>query len=108
MSYYQYHVFVCTNRREDGRQCCADCGAQNLRDYLKQQCKQLGLTGPGKVRINSAGCLDRCAEGPVIVVYPQGVWYNYVDKEDLDEIVREHLQGGNIVSRLRLPDEPNG
>ncbi|MFP5344924.1 MAG: (2Fe-2S) ferredoxin domain-containing protein, partial [Gammaproteobacteria bacterium] len=56
----------------------------------------------GKVRINNAGCLDRCEEGPVIVVYPEGVWYSYVDKEDIDEIIEEHLQHGRPVERLRI------
>lgn len=104
MSYYRHHVFFCTNRREDGRQSCARCGAQELRDKLKQRSKELGITGPGGVRINNAGCLDRCSEGPVIVVYPEAVWYTYVDTEDLEEILREHLIGGRIVDRLRLPD----
>ena len=60
------------------------------------------LSGKGKVRINNAGCLDRCDEGPVLVVYPEGVWYTYVDKEDIDEIVTEHLQNGRIVERLKI------
>jgi (2Fe-2S) ferredoxin len=55
------------------------------------------------VRINTAGCLDRCAEGPVVVVYPEATWYTYVDKEDLEEILSEHLIGGRVVERLRLP-----
>ncbi|HEX6827698.1 MAG TPA: (2Fe-2S) ferredoxin domain-containing protein, partial [Burkholderiales bacterium] len=61
-----------------------------------------GLKGPGKVRVNSAGCLDRCAEGPCVVVYPDGVWYTYVDKEDIDEIIREHLVHGRQVERLKI------
>jgi len=105
MSYYSHHVFFCTNRREDGSQCCAQCSAQEMRGYLKQRTKALGIAGAGRVRINTAGCLDRCAEGPVIVVYPEAVWYTYVDRDDLDEILTEHLIGGRIVERLRLPDE---
>jgi len=106
MSYFKYHVFFCTNRREDGTQCCAQCDAPGARDYLKQRAKELGITGPGGVRVNNAGCLDRCAEGPVIVVYPEGTWYSYVDKEDLEEILTSHLAGGRVVERLRLPGEP--
>ncbi len=105
MSYYRYHVFFCTNRRDDGSQCCARCNASGLRDHLKQRSKELGLTGPGGVRINTAGCLDRCAAGPVIVVYPEATWYTYVDREDLEEILAEHLIGGRIVERLRLNAE---
>ncbi|WJW75853.1 (2Fe-2S) ferredoxin domain-containing protein [Thiohalobacter sp. IOR34] len=100
MAYYKYHVFFCTNRREGGQPCCARLGGQEMRDYAKQRCKALGLTGPGGVRINSAGCLDRCGEGPVLVVYPEGVWYSYVDQEDIDEIIDSHLRGGTPVTRL--------
>jgi (2Fe-2S) ferredoxin len=64
--------------------------------------KQLNLNGQGKVRINKAGCLDRCEEGPVLVIYPQGTWYTYVDKEDIDEIIDTHLVGGQIVDRLKI------
>jgi len=55
------------------------------------------------VRVNKAGCLDRCEHGPVIVVYPEAVWYTYVDREDIDEIVESHLRDGHPVERLRLP-----
>ncbi len=106
MGYYRYHVFFCTNRREDGTACCAGHGAQAARDYMKTRVKALGLAGPGGVRVNTAGCLDRCAEGPVIVVYPEGVWYTYVDEEDLDEIIESHLREGRPVERLRLPGTP--
>lgn len=103
MSYYRYHVFFCTNNREDGSQCCAQCGAQAMRDYLKRRIKELGMAGKDAVRINTAGCLDRCEEGPVIVVYPEATWYTYVDREDLDEILSEHLMNGRVVERLLLP-----
>lgn len=101
-SYYRYHLFFCVNRREDGSACCADHEAQAMRDYAKQRVKTLGLDGKGGIRVNSAGCLDRCEEGPVIVVYPQGVWYTYVDREDIDEIIDEHLVKGRVVERLKI------
>jgi len=104
MPYYRHHLFFCTNLREDGTACCQRFGAREARDYMKHRAKELGVHGPGRVRINTAGCLDRCDLGPVIVVYPDAVWYTYVDREDLDEIVREHLVGGRVVERLRLPD----
>ena len=100
MSYYRYHLFFCTNQREDGRACCAQHGAQKMRDYLKRQVKARGLYGPGGVRINTAGCLDRCDKGPVIAVYPEAVWYTYVDSEDLEEILESHLVNGKLVERL--------
>lgn len=102
MSYYERHVFFCTNQREDGRPCCQRCGAQAMRDYAKQRTKELGIAGKGHIRINSAGCLDRCEDGPVLVVYPEAVWYSYVDQEDIDEIIDEHLIGGRVVERLRI------
>ena len=106
MSFFEHHVFFCTNERADGRQCCAQCGARQARDYVKKRCKALGIHGPGQVRINNAGCLDRCAQGPVIVVYPDETWYTYVDNEDLDEIISEHLQNGRVVERLLLDSQP--
>jgi len=104
MSYYEHHVFFCTNLRDGERQSCQQCDAQAARDYVKRRCKELGLSGAGKVRINSAGCLDRCELGPVIVVYPQETWYTYVDREDLDEIIESHLRKGEVVERLKLSE----
>ena len=106
MSYYARHVFFCCNQRDGGRTCCNDKGATRVRDYAKKQVKKLGLAAPGQVRINMAGCMERCEEGPCIVVYPEGVWYTYVDEEDVDEIIERHLQKGEIVERLRLKDLP--
>src|SRR3546814_12826686 len=107
-NYYQHHVFFCCNRRPPGeRTCCADKGADRVRDYAKQRVKALGLSGPGKVRINQSGCLDRCEEGPCVVVYQAGVWSTYVDEEDVDEMVEQHVQKGRTGARLRLKD-PGG
>ena len=102
MSYYQRHVFFCTNQREGGENCCNNHCASEMRAYAKDRVKALKLAGKGKVRVNNAGCLDRCDEGPVMVIYPEEVWYTYVDKEDIDEIISEHLQHGRIVNRLKI------
>ena len=102
MSYFQRHVFFCTNQRGEGEACCANHDAQAMRDYAKQRIKRLKLDGKGKMRINSAGCLDRCNEGPVVVVYPEGTWYTYVDQTDIDEIIDEHLVNGRVVKRLEI------
>ena len=102
MSFYKHHVFFCLNRRYPPRECCAARGAEAMRDYAKKRVKELDLSGPGKVRVNAAGCLDRCEEGPVIVVYPEEVWYTYVDNKDIDEIIDEHLVNGRVVDRLRI------
>lgn len=104
-SYFKHHVFFCLNQRDSGDACCAQQGAEAAFDHCKSRVKQLGLQGPGGVRINRAGCMDRCAGGPVAVVYPEGTWYSYVDKADIDEIIDSHLVGGQVVQRLLLaPD----
>jgi len=103
--YYKHHVFFCLNQRDNGENACAQHGAQAGFDHCKQRVKREGLAGPGGVRVNKAGCMDRCAGGPVAVVYPEGIWYTYVDAGDIDEIVESHLVGGKPVERLRLsPD----
>ena len=102
MTYYHKHVFFCVNQRKAGETCCNDHNAQAMRDYAKDRIKALNLSGKGKIRINNAGCLDRCNEGPVIVIYPEDIWYTYVDQEDIDEIIDEHLINGRIVERLRI------
>jgi (2Fe-2S) ferredoxin len=102
MSYFKQHVFFCVNQRPGGEACCSDHGAEDVRAYAKQRIKALGLNGEGRVRINNAGCMDRCDEGPVLVVYPEGVWYTYVDNADIDEIISEHIQHGRVVERLKI------
>ena len=98
--HFKYHVFFCTNLRENGDDCCANYNASYIRDYAKQSCKAKKLDE--NVRINNAGCLGRCEHGPVAVVYPEGIWYTYVDEADIDEIIEEHLIKGNKVERLLI------
>lgn len=104
MPAYERHVFVCVNERPEGhpRGCCAGKNSSELRERLKHTAKQYGLGQ--RVRINNAGCLDQCEHGPTIVVYPEAVWYGFVQPEDVDELVRSHLVEGRPVERLRLPD----
>ncbi len=96
--FYQYHAFFCTHSRDDGSVYCEQHGANALRDYAKSRVKELKLK---RVRINNAGCLSRCKLGPVMVVYPEGIWYQYHSKEDIDEIIESHIQNGIIVERLK-------
>lgn len=103
--YFQRHVFFCLNERKNGEACCAQHNAQAAFDHCKRRVSEAGLAGPGKVRVNKAGCLDRCSAGPVAVVYPEGVWYTYVDNTDIDEIVDRHLRKGEVVERLLTPPE---
>ena len=103
-AYYRRHVFCCTNERPAGhpRGCCKDKDAERLRNYMKARAKEFGLND---VRINIAGCLDRCELGPTMVIYPEGVWYNYRSLEDVEEIIVTHLVGGGRVERLILEPE---
>ena len=104
-SYYERHIFFCLNHRDSGEDSCSRHQAQAGFDRCKAQVKAAGLAGPGKVRVNKAGCLDRCAAGPVAVVYPEAVWYTYVDAHDIDEIVESHLRRGQVVERLLTPPQ---
>ena len=99
--YFDCHVFVCTNTRpvDHPRGSCARKGSEDLRAYMKDKAKALGLKG---VRVNAAGCLDRCELGPNLVIYPEGVWYHFDTKADIDEILTEHMQKGGRVARLML------
>jgi len=103
MQKYRYHLFVCTNRRapDDPRGCCAARGSEALRDLFKEEVAKRGLKGA--VRANTAGCLNACAMGPSVVVYPEGVWYTVKTAEDAVEIIERHLMNGEAVERLRMP-----
>lgn len=101
--YYERHIFFCLNERKNGEDACSQHHAQAGFDRCKMRVKQANLTGPGQVRVNKSGCLDRCAGGPVAVVYPEGVWYSFVDDHDIDDIVESHLKNGKVVERLVLP-----
>lgn len=102
-AYFRAHVFVCCNRRPDGhrRGSCAARGSEDLRDYMKARAKELGLAG---VRVNMAGCLDRCEFGPTMVIYPEGVWYSVKTRADVDEVLQAHLVAGGRAPRLMLTE----
>lgn len=103
--YYRCHVFCCVNERPEGhpRGSCCKRGSVRLRNYMKARAKELGLKG---VRINASGCLDRCENGPTMVIYPDGVWYHYESLADVDEILLRHVAAGERVDRLLLhPDD---
>jgi (2Fe-2S) ferredoxin len=101
--YFRAHVFVCCNRRPDGhkRGSCAARGSEDLRDYMKVRAKELGLKG---VRVNQAGCLDRCEFGPTLVIYPEGVWYSPKTRADVDRILQAHLVEGGRARELMLTE----
>lgn len=96
------HIFICTNRRDpdNPKGSCALKGADGVRDEFKRLVHERGLKG--RMRANAAGCLDQCARGVTVVVYPEQVWYGGVKVEDVAEIVEAHLIGGVPVERLRM------
>ena len=100
--HYEAHVFVCCNRRPEGheRGSCAAKGSEALRNYMKVRAKELGLS---RVRINLAGCLDRCELGPCVVIYPEGVWYSVRNRADVDAVLERHVRDGGRVPELFLP-----
>lgn len=101
--FFQTHVFVCGNRRPEGheRGCCASKGSEKIRDYMKVRVKELGIKG---VRVNQAGCLDRCELGPCAVLYPEGVWYHLEDFAAVDAVLARHVQAGGRANELMLPE----
>ena len=103
--YYRAHLFFCTHRRPADHPTggCADKGGAELAAYLKARVKERGLD---RVRVNTAGCLHRCSLGPLMVIYPEGVWYSFARPADLEEILETHLVGGGRVERLMLPERP--
>ena len=107
LPYYNRHVFICENRRDNDKQCCAVTAETNIANpvkFLREHLREKQLHGAGKVRVNRAGCFDRCPLGPVLVVYPDSIWYRYETENDLSEIAKKHLIDGEIVNHLRLPD----
>ncbi|MDD9900473.1 MAG: (2Fe-2S) ferredoxin domain-containing protein [Alphaproteobacteria bacterium] len=102
--YYKSHVFCCTNERPPGheRGCCKDKNAADLRNYMKARVKELGIQD---TRVNGAGCLDRCEQGPAIVIYPEGTWYRPKTRADIDDIITTHITGGKTVDRLLMKDD---
>lgn len=101
--YFETHIFVCENKREEGhpRGCCMEKGSKEIRSYLKTRAKELKLP---KTRVNSAGCLDRCELGPVLVVYPKGEWYHCPSVEAAEEIL-QHIAAGKPHEKYALTEK---
>jgi (2Fe-2S) ferredoxin len=105
MPKFTHHIFVCCNRRkkDSGRGSCDPDGDEALKSAFKKELEKRGLRPD--VRANSAGCLDQCELGPVIVIYPQAIWYGGVRVKDVPRIVEETIIGGHILPDLLIPDE---
>jgi (2Fe-2S) ferredoxin len=99
MKPYRHHIFVCLGKR------CLKKGAEELLDTLKDRIHEEGLAE--EVRLSRSGCVKVCKEtheegeySPVVIVYPEGVWYKNVTTADLDDIINVHIRGGHVVERL--------
>lgn len=104
MSYYQHHIFFCTNVRQNGKKCCSQGGSVKMHAYAKERLKKMGIHGKSHIRTSTSGCMGRCQDGPALVIYPDNVWYTYHSQEDIDEIIDSHLGKGVQVKRLLIID----
>jgi len=100
IGHYKNHVFICTNQKPEGKPCCQNTGGLAFFDHMKKQLVELGFHGPGQIRVSKSLCLGRCSLGPMLVIYPEGVWYRYASFDDIDEIISSHLLQGKPVERL--------
>lgn len=101
--FYKRHIFFCCNKKPNETGCGFLAGEESF-GFAKMYLQSLDQWGEGKYRASKSGCLGRCAEGPVCVIYPDGVWYTYFDENDIRQIIDEHLINGNIVANLQLPN----
>jgi (2Fe-2S) ferredoxin len=99
--YYRKHVFFCTRERSSGA-CCMNQQSGQAQKHAEDLIKTLDLKGKGKVRVNQTGCLGRCEEGPLLVIYPEGRWYRYQNMQDVEEIIRSDVVAGVVVDRLKI------
>ncbi len=107
MTYYNKHLFICTNQKGPDKQCCAKVNSESFFTYLKTQLKAHHLHGPGKIRVSKSGCLGRCDLGPCIIIYPAGIWYTYTSFADIDEIIQRALIKDEIIERLLITERQN-
>lgn len=103
--HYQKHVFVCANIKANNKKCCGQTATDDLVTHMKERLLALDAHGVGKIRVSRSGCLGRCALGPCVVIYPEGLWYTYENMDDIDEIISSYLLGGEVVKRLLIESE---
>ena len=107
MHRFQKHLFICNNKRtkDDPRGSCSERGSDGLLDYAKKRIHELGLKG--EIRVNKAGCLDACAHGPAMVIYPDDTWYSPKTKNDIETIIGSHIQNNKPIKELVIDFKKN-
>lgn len=98
MEPFRHHIFVCLQEKPEGVTSCTSCGSGRALESLHRELAAQGFDG--EVQVTSCGCLGLCDDGPIMIVYPEGVWYRKVKAEDAQEIVSSHLRDGKAVARL--------
>ena len=99
-NFYKKHIFFCTNQREDkNKRSCGNAEVNELRVYMKEKINKAGLKG---IRVNSSGCLNRCKKGPLMVIYPQGIWFKVTNKEDIDLIIEDYIKNNKLIKKLLI------
>lgn len=102
----QRHVFLCCDAKK--AKCCDPIEGQKAWDYLKRRLRELGLSEHGGVQRTKADCLRICQGGPIAVVYPEGAWYRGCNETVLEQIVQQHLIGGQVVREHLITERPLG
>lgn len=102
MEPFRHHIFVCTQEKPEGVPCCPGNGSWGVLQALGRELSSQGLDND--VQVSTCGCLGLCDDGPIMITYPEGIWYRKVKEEDVPEIVSSHLRAGKVVMRLAWSD----
>ena len=99
--FYDAHIFFCLNERPNDhpRGSCSARGSIELHALMKKRAKELKIKN---IRVNKAGCLERCELGPVVVIYPEGIWYKIQTKQDVEDVLQKHIIKGEVVQNIAL------